>query len=132
MVRPTLARVALLLAVTVGLGATLALARPALAAGLSFHAKDKRAPHAEPAVQMDSAAVVERYGAAVVSIGTAPPGQPDPAPTLASIGPDDPFVPFFKRETPQPPPAISAQARPSWPAFSVEPQPRPSPWIASQ
>ena len=122
MVRPTLARVALLLAVTVGLGATLALARPALAAGLSFHAKDKRAPHAEPAVQMDSAAVVERYGAAVVSIGTAPPGQPDPAPTLASIGPDDPFVPFFKRETPQPP---TAQPVP-------QPSPVPAPPSASQ
>jgi hypothetical protein len=30
-----------------------------------------------------------------------------------------------------PPPAISARARPSWPAPSVDPQPRPSPWITS-
>jgi len=119
MVRPTLARVAILLAVTVGLGATLAVARPTLAAGLSFHAKDKRAPHTEPAVPMDSAAIVERYGAAVVSISTVPPaqaGQPDSAPTLASIGPDDPFVPFFKRETPQPPTAQPVPQPPPVPA----------------
>jgi hypothetical protein len=30
-----------------------------------------------------------------------------------------------------PPPAIPAQARPSWPALPDDPQPRPSPWTAS-
>jgi S1-C subfamily serine protease len=125
MVRPTLARVVILFVVAAGLGATLAAARPTLAAGLSVHAKDKRAAHADPAVPMDSAAIVERYGAAVVSISTVPPGQPggpDAAPTLASVGPDDPFVPFFKRETPQPP----------TPQPVMQPSPVPAPPSASQ
>jgi hypothetical protein len=29
------------------------------------------------------------------------------------------------------PPAITARARPPWPALPVDPQPRPSPWMAS-
>jgi hypothetical protein len=55
-----------------------------------------------------------------LAIGThAPRASPEPEVTGA------------RREKQAPPPAITARARPSWPAPSVEPQPRPSPWTAS-
>jgi hypothetical protein len=52
--------------------------------------------------------------------------------TCTSRASPEPEIIGARREKQAPPPAISAQARPSWPAFSVEPQPRPSPWITSQ
>jgi hypothetical protein len=39
----------------------------------------------------------------------------------------EPEITGARREKQAPPPAISAQARPSWPAFFVEPQHRPIP-----
>jgi hypothetical protein len=47
--------------------------------------------------------------------------------TRAPRAPSEPEITGARREKQAPPPAISAQARPSWPAPSVGPQPRPNP-----
>jgi hypothetical protein len=51
--------------------------------------------------------------------------------THAPRAPLEPEITGVHRGKRAPPPAITAQARPLWPVFSVNPQPHPSPWIAS-
>jgi hypothetical protein len=51
--------------------------------------------------------------------------------TRAPKAPPEPEITGIRRGKQSPPPAITAQARPLWPAPSVDPQPRPSPWTAS-
>jgi hypothetical protein len=50
--------------------------------------------------------------------------------TCAPKAPLEPVITEVRRERQAPPSASTARARPSWPALSVDPQPRPSPWTA--
>jgi hypothetical protein len=51
--------------------------------------------------------------------------------TCAPKAPPEPEITRVRRGKQAPPPPITARARPPWPAFPVDPQPRPSPWTAS-
>jgi hypothetical protein len=51
--------------------------------------------------------------------------------TRAPKLPPKPVVTGVHCERQAPPPATTARARPPWPAFSIDPQPRSSPWTAS-
>jgi hypothetical protein len=51
--------------------------------------------------------------------------------TRAPKAPPEPKITGVRRGQRAPPPAITTRARPWWPVLSVDPQPHPSPWIAS-
>jgi serralysin len=66
-----------------------------------------------------------------------PEPMPIKQPKGSAVLPRTPSVlpkPEFAGLSPEhdaPPPAITARARPPWPALPIDPQPRPSPWTAS-
>jgi hypothetical protein len=51
--------------------------------------------------------------------------------TCAPRAPPEPVITRVRREWQAPSPATTTRARPPWPAFPVDSQPRPSPWTAS-
>lgn len=80
------------------------------------------APVAPAPGQIDFATMVERYGPAVVNIGTASPAEQSPsdqpmgAPGLDNLDPDDPIYSLFRSKAPQPqtPSTVSDPPRVVW------------------